>query len=73
MALEPEEQAALDRERRRCEAENDRLRALSGNAEARAQLDDDWSPLLRRPPLPPTVCTPPYVVSKTGETPELLP
>ena len=67
MYLTDEERAIYERDVRRCQAEAERLRQLSGNAERRRELDEAWAPLLRRAPLPEPVCRMPY------DAPELLP
>jgi hypothetical protein len=63
----PEEREIYERDKRRCQAEADRLRALSGDPAARKALDEAWAPLLRRAPAPDPPCLMPYYA------PELLP
>ena len=57
--MEQEEREIYERDLARCRAESERLRALEGDPEARAALDEAWAPLLL--PLPPVVvCNHPY-------------
>lgn len=64
---EAEEIEAMERERRRCRAENERLLALRGDDAAAEQVKQGCEPLLRRHGPPPVLCVPPY------DAPNLLP
>jgi hypothetical protein len=67
MNLSAEERVIYERDVRRCQAEAERLRQLSGNTQRRIELGEAWAPLLRTPPIPEPVCRLPYFA------PDLLP